>query len=61
MVAQAYVPNPLLLEGFKFDMRIYALVASIDPLRIFLYDEGLARLATDEYQVPKSTISRVSV
>ncbi|KAF5829028.1 tubulin-tyrosine ligase family-domain-containing protein [Dunaliella salina] len=52
MVAQAYVPNPLLLDGFKFDIRIYALVASIDPLRIFLYDEGLARLATDSYHAP---------
>lgn len=51
MVAQAYVPNPLLLDGFKFDMRIYALVSCIDPLRIYLFDEGLARLATDEYQV----------
>jgi hypothetical protein len=54
LVAQLYIPNPLLLDGFKFDMRIYVLVASIDPLRIFLYDEGLARLATDTYQVSKA-------
>ncbi len=37
-------------------MRIYALVASIDPLRIYLYDEGLARLATDAYQVPLAAV-----
>ena len=49
---QAYVTNPLLLDGYKFDLRIYALVMSVDPLTIYLYDEGLARLATVPYQVP---------
>jgi tubulin polyglutamylase TTLL6/13 len=38
--------KPHLIDGLKFDMRIYVLVAGIDPLRIFVYEEGLARLAT---------------
>jgi len=39
--------KPYLIDGLKFDMRIYVLVAGIDPLRIFVYEEGLARFATD--------------
>ncbi|XP_010083998.1 PREDICTED: tubulin polyglutamylase TTLL6, partial [Pterocles gutturalis] len=43
-----------LIDGFKFDMRIYVLVTSCDPLRIFVYKEGLARFATMRYINPSS-------
>ena len=42
------------MDGFKFDMRLYVLVASVDPLRIFLYDDGLIRMGTVEYEKPNS-------
>ncbi|XP_072806880.1 tubulin polyglutamylase TTLL13 isoform X3 [Vicugna pacos] len=49
MICQQYISKPFLIDGFKFDMRIYVLITSCDPLRIFMYEEGLARFATVPY------------
>ncbi|XP_023042891.1 tubulin polyglutamylase TTLL13P [Piliocolobus tephrosceles] len=52
MICQQYISKPFLIDGFKFDMRIYVLITSCDPLRIFMYEEGLARFATTPYVEP---------
>lgn len=49
-VVQEYIKNPYLIENLKFDLRIYVLVLGCDPLRIFIYEEGLVRFATEEYK-----------
>lgn len=46
LIVQEYIENPCLLEGLKFDFRIYVLVTCMNPLRIYVFDEGLVRLAT---------------
>ena len=51
-VVQHYIANPLLINGFKFDMRFYVLLTSVDPLTIYIYNNGLARLATVPYRKP---------
>ena len=51
MVIQRYVPNPLLLDGYKFDLRLYVLVTSFHPLEAFIYTEGFGRLATEPYSL----------
>uniref|UniRef100_A0A8C5BP90 Tubulin tyrosine ligase-like family, member 7 n=1 Tax=Gadus morhua TaxID=8049 RepID=A0A8C5BP90_GADMO len=51
-IVQEYLDKPFLMEGYKFDLRIYILVTSCDPLRIYLYDDGLVRMGTEKYHAP---------
>ncbi|XP_040267763.1 tubulin polyglutamylase TTLL5 isoform X2 [Bufo bufo] len=49
LLVSRYISNPLLIDGFKFDVRLYVLITSYDPLVIYLYEEGLTRFATVRY------------
>ena len=52
-VVERYIQNPLLLDGYKFDLRIYVAVTSFTPLRIYIHKEGLVRLSSEKYSYNK--------
>ena len=50
-IVQRYLINPYLIKGKKFDLRIYILVTGVDPLRIYIHQEGLTRISTSSYNL----------
>ncbi|NXH07128.1 TTLL7 polyglutamylase, partial [Loxia leucoptera] len=55
LIVQEYLDKPFLMEGYKFDLRVYILVTSCDPLKIFLYHDGLVRMGTEKYHPPSDS------
>uniref|UniRef100_A0A8C2ZDZ8 Tubulin tyrosine ligase-like family, member 2 n=1 Tax=Cyclopterus lumpus TaxID=8103 RepID=A0A8C2ZDZ8_CYCLU len=51
VIVQRYISKPLLISGYKCDLRIYACVKSFHPLTVYIHQEGLVRFATEKYNL----------
>ncbi|WP_304177843.1 hypothetical protein [Phenylobacterium aquaticum] len=60
VVVQRYIDRPYLVEGRKGHARIYGLIASVSPLRAYVYSEGLVRFAPTPYDASPENAGDVS-
>jgi len=61
-VVQRYVQDTMLLDGKKFDLRLYVLVLGAADPKIWLLKEGLARVCPEPYSKPdKSNAHKTNV
>ncbi|XP_034292077.1 tubulin polyglutamylase TTLL11 isoform X1 [Pantherophis guttatus] len=51
-VVQEYMAKPFLIDKLKFDIRLYVLLKSLDPLEVYVAKDGLCRFCTEPYQEP---------
>ena len=56
-----YIDNPLLIGGKKFDMRIYVLVTSYHPLKVWLFKYGFCRFCNEKFSVDINDIENIYV
>jgi len=57
-LASRYLMQPHLINGLKYDLRVYVAVTSFCPLKVYLYNDGLVRFATELYTVDPKTINQ---
>ena len=60
-MVQEYLHRPHLYDGHKYVLRCYVVVRSVDPLRVYWYKEGFAKLASEEYSTDPSSLKNLFV
>ena len=48
-VVQKYIERPLIIIGKKFDMRVWVLVTSVEPLKVWMWTKPYLRFTSEDY------------
>lgn len=51
LVVQRYVDRPHLLDGYKYSLRFYVAIVSLDPLIAYLFDGGFTKFASRPFSL----------
>lgn len=54
-----YVMDPELVDGYKTSFRVYVLITSYDPLRVYIFPDGLTRICSEKYSADVDTMDNL--
>ena len=60
-LASHYIYNPHLINEKKYDLRIYVLVTGFCPLKIYLFNNGMARFSNEKYDLNPEKMSNNNI
>ena len=61
VVVQRYVDRPYLVDGRKGHLRIYCLITATDPVRAYVYRDGIVRFAPEPYDASPERLAEISM
>lgn len=56
-----YIDRPLLVGGKKFDLRIFVLVTSYRPMKVWLSSLGFARFCNEKYSADANELDNMMI
>ena len=60
-IVQAYIDRPYLVQGKKSHIRLYLLITSVEPLRAYLWRNGIVRFAPEPYRPAPGWLDRTAI
>jgi len=61
IVLQEYIKNPHLIHGYKYTLRVYVAVTSLDPLRAWVFPDGIVKLATQKFSASQDSLDNLFI